>query len=134
MKLDKKMKIAIGVVVVFVLLVTLTQCAIAGGYGNNVTNNYYAADEYITNKSVTTGVSDNDLAEGVATALAAGHHFDYSTTQVQIGLTGAYYDDESAISVGVAKRWKDVDALWHGAYSTSGNDEHGIVAGATWRF
>jgi hypothetical protein len=93
----------------------------------------------IENYRITTGVSNSDLAKGLATVGAAQHQFDYSTTDLQFGISGAWYDDKTAISLGIAKRFaKDSwapNALFHGSFSGnggSGNDNL-LQVGATFR-
>ncbi len=140
------MNILEKITIVFVLVLISSWVMASGKHHGDITiNNFYEIPEpppgsnvmdpgTVTYISVTSGVSDSDLAKAIATALATGHQFDYSTTKIQASALGAYYDDQTAMSVGIAKRWKEVDALWHAAYSTNGDSKYGVVAGATWRF
>ena len=86
--------------------------------------------------TITSGVSDKDLAEGIATAIAGGgHQFDFATFDWQGSVTAAFELDENAdaVSFGVGKRWESIDALFHGGYTQMGSSDF-IQIGATFRF
>jgi len=95
----------------------------------NVTNNWN-----VSPMTITDGVSDSDLARGIATALATNHPFDFSTTDWQASVNAAFYDDEDAVSFGIGKRFDAIgDALWHGSYSQNGSID-AFTVGAVFRF
>ena len=100
---------------------------------NSVTNNYYADENGST--SITSGLSDNEIAELLTTGVAAGsHQFDFSTTDWQGSITGAWYDDQDAVSFGLARRWdKFGRVLLHGNYTQNGGEDLWVVGG-TFRF
>jgi len=136
-------------VVCAVIISTLFTTAIAGGKHEVIEltiNNYYEspASPPITNTNaapvtsdsytITEGISDSNLSEGLAGAMAIGaHQFDYSTQDYQGSVTGAYYEGENAISLGIAKRWDKVNALFH-ASTTQINSDYAVVVGGTFRF
>lgn len=100
----------------------------------------YKCDVYITEEvtqnvtSITEGISDEELAKGLSTSFAAGgHHFDFATLRWQGSVVGAWYDSESAVSFGMAKRFEKFDALWHGSYTENG-ENGAVVGGVTFRF
>jgi hypothetical protein len=90
----------------------------------------------VENYSITEGVSTTDLARGVAMS-GASHQFDFSTQDLQLGVTGASFDGEQALSLGVAKRFaKDSwvpNALFHGSFSTTGSSDELYTFGVTFR-
>ena len=90
--------------------------------------------EEITNLSITEGVSASDLAEGIATAAAINHQFDFSYSGWQGSINGAWYEDQNAVSFGLANRFDFMDkALLHGSFTqTNGNSL--ITVGGTFRF
>lgn len=93
-------------------------------------------DVYEQNTTITGGVSDEELSRGLAAAAAvSSHHFDFGTFAWQASITGAWVMEEStdAISASVGKRFKGMDALWHGSVSRSGDLEL-LTVGATFRF
>ena len=90
----------------------------------------------VNNTTITEGVSSTDLARGVAMA-GAQHNFDYSTTDWQLGVSGANYESEAALSLGIAKRFGDnawiPNILLHGSFSTTGSSDELITFGAVFR-
>jgi hypothetical protein len=95
---------------------------------NNVTNNHFTEET-----TITSGVSDKDLAEALSLAYSMNFHFDMATYDWQAGVTGAIYDDENAVSFGLAKRFQKMDALWHIAAGQNGSNE-ALVGGVVFRF
>lgn len=94
---------------------------------NNATSNYYETT------MITNGVSDKDLAQALALSFSMNHPFDFATHDWQGSVTGAYYDDENAVSFGVGKRFKKMDALWHIEAGQNGSNE-ALVGGVVFRF
>ena len=94
--------------------------------GSNTTNNYYPM-------TIIDGVSDSDLAKGIATAAAVNHPFDYSVQDWQASINGAFYDDEDAVSFGIGKRFDKMNALWHSSFTQNGSESLYTV-GAVFRF
>ena len=127
----------IAILAAALILLILGPVVMAGGYNktvNNVTNNYYEVTEQ--SFTITDGVSDKDLAEGIATAIAAGaHQFDFATFDWQGSVTAAFEPDENvdSVSFGIGKRWESIDALWHGGYTQIGDSDF-VQIGATFRF
>lgn len=106
----------------------------ANATGRDNTNNYYDTDNnYYETNTITSGVSDSELAEGLSLAMSMNHPFDYNTLKWQGSITGAYYDDENAVSFGVAKRFEKMDALWHIEAGQNGSEE-AFVGGVVFRF
>ena len=136
----KKMvlKLFIGMVILITCLIAYEAAFAHGSHNhdividNSTTNNPVV--EVRTN-TITSGLSDSDISDALATAGAIGaHQFDFSTTDLQGSLTGAFYDSQDAISFGMAKRWQKFDnAMFHGAYSRV-DDEDMWVVGGTFRF
>lgn len=84
----------------------------------------------VTELTVTSGLSEKDIAEGISGAIAAGsHQFDYTTTRWQLSLTGAWLLDESEdnFSVGLGKRFGEdsflPNSLFHGSYTPIGDGD-----------
>lgn len=102
---------------------------------NNITEVTEVTEVYDNSMTIIEGVSDDDLASALSVGAASGgHQFDFSTTDWQGSVVGAWYDDQDAVSFGVAKRWDKLGkALMHGAYTQNG-DEHLVVIGGTFRF
>lgn len=117
-------------------------------HGDITINNYYEYPEpppgsntidqnTVNNFSVTSGVSDSDLQQGLAAALAGGsHQFDYSTTDWQLSITGVWEvsdEEETGYSFGVGKRWKEMeyvpDALFHMSYTPNGSQNYLMFGG-----
>ena len=107
-------------------------------------NNYYDNPQppSVTSASnepmiMSIGISDEDLSEALATALAANHQFDFSTQSWQASVNAAFElsnDNENNVSFGVAKRWETIDALFHASYTPYASDKGWITVGSTWRF
>lgn len=121
-----------------IILFLLSFSAFAGGrhdhgiiINNYETNNYYDVTE-IT-ETVDPGVNNSDISAGIALAIATNHPFSYLTPKWQGSINASRYDGETGLSFGVAKRFKSVDALFHGSYSRS-SDDYGMNAGMVWRF
>ena len=98
----------------------------------NVTN--------VTNTSITAGLSTDELAAGMAIAMASGgHQFDFSTSDWQGSIVGAWQlggADENAASVAVGKRFSDdfmPNTLFHFTYTPDGDDDW-VMFGGTFRF
>lgn len=94
----------------------------------------------INNMTIIQGVSDEDLAKGIATAMAAGgHQFDFSYSGYQGSLVGTWQlsdETEDGVSFAVAKRWKETfmpNVLLHLTYTPNGSDDW-IMVGGTFRF
>ena len=132
-------------IVTTVILFGIAPQVMAGGYkspditiNQDITVNTYqqAPESAATPLSITHGISDRDLAEGIATALAGGsHQFDFATFDFQASISAAFEPDEEvdAVSFGVAKRWEKVDALFHGGFTRQGSSDF-VQVGGTWRF
>lgn len=122
--------IIVMVVAAAFLLATQAQ---ASCYRHCVTNNYYETN----NMTITNGVSDSELEAALTvTASAGGHQFDFSTTDWQGSIVGAWYEDESAVSFGVGKRFKEdflPNTLLHMNYTQNGSEDLWVVGG-TFRF
>ncbi len=84
---------------------------------------------------ITGGLSDSEVAELLTVGVAAGsHQFDFSTQDWQGSVTGSWYDDENAVSFGLAKRWDRFgQVLLHGNLTQNGS-ENLYVFGGTFRF
>jgi hypothetical protein len=123
-------------VLVVIIALVLWDTASATGK-NNTINNYYTTEVtevYETdNTRITSGVSDEELAEAMSLAFSMNHPFDYNTLRWQGSITGAHYDDENAISFGIAKRFEKMDALWHVEAGQNGSNE-AFVGGVVFRF
>ena len=69
-------------------------------------------------------------------ASSGGHQFDFSTTDWQGSIVGAWYDDQDAVSFGVAKRFSETflpNVLLHGNYTQNGSEDLWVIGG-TFRF
>ena len=97
------------------------------------TINYYETPNEITETTITSGIGADELARGIATAGAVNHAFDFATERWQGSVIGAFYEDETAVSFGLAKRFEKIDALWHGSFTENGSAQL-ITFGASWRF
>lgn len=117
------------IVAALVLLVSAVQA-----HDINITNNI---DTHSHDSMLTSGVDDDELAALLTVAASAGgHQFDFSTTDWQGSITGAWYDDEDAVSFGVAKRFSEdflPNVLLHGNYTQNGSDDLWVIGG-TFRF
>ena len=156
--LKKEVKFAIVILatllmITFVIMI-FSDAEASGKHGHDITiNNYYEYPDpsgiqdinyldggSINNVSVTTGVSDKDLQQGLAAALAGGsHQFDYSTTDYQASVVGVWEmssENETGYSFGFGKRFKEhkyiPDALFHLSY-TPNDDQDYVGFGATFR-
>jgi len=88
----------------------------------------------VRTNTITSGLSDEDIAGALTAGAASGaHQFDYSTQDWQGSITGSWYDGEDAVSFGVGKRWEKVDALFHGSYTQNGSEDLYVIGG-TFRF
>lgn len=100
---------------------------------NNIDTHTHTLDEV----TLTDGLSDSEVAALLTVAASAGaHQFDFSTTDWQGSITGAWYDDEDAVSFGVAKRFSEdflPNVLLHGNYTQNGSDDLWVIGG-TFRF
>ena len=156
MKKEYKIALRVGLVLalIIILAVIFKPAEASGNHGHDITvNNYYEYPDpsgiqdinyldggSINNVSVTTGVSDKDLQQGLAAALAGGsHQFDYSTTDYQVSVAGVWEmssENETGYSFGFGKRFKEhkyiPDALFHLSY-TPNDDQDYVGFGATFR-
>ena len=135
--MNKEFYITIAVIIIIVagaLWVTAGASKWHGG-DTTVNNNFNDVTEITEVSTITTGVSDKELAEGLAGAASAGsHQFDFSYSGYQGSVTGAFIDSEDSVSFGLAKRFKKVDALIHGSYTRVLDNDHLWVIGTTFRF
>jgi len=132
--LKKEVKLAILILcglLVFTLVISMFSDAEAS---------CYSCQPEVNNYSVTNGVSDSDLAAGIAMGMAGGgHKFDFSTQDNQASVIYARQfneEDKYAYSFGYARRWDELGkALFHVSFTPSqeGNGDYGLV-GATFRF
>ena len=150
--MKKEHRLAIKILIVLALIAILAAIFTPAQAGRDITiNNYYEYPEpppgsnvidqnTVNNFSVTSGVSDSDLQQGLAAAIAGGsHQFDFSTTDYQLSISGVWEvsdENETGYSFGFGKRWKEhkyiPDALFHMNYTpNSGQDYVGV--GATFR-
>lgn len=74
-----------------------------------------------------------EISKAVALSLASNHPFDFATKQWQASVNGGYYDGQNALSMGLAKRFEGMDALWHTSYGQN-SGKHGVTLGAVFRF
>jgi len=95
-------------------------------------NNYYDVTEVTQVNEVSNDMS-NDYIQGIALAIATNHPFDYVTNKWQGSVNASRYSGETGLSFGIAKRFKDIDALFHSTYGRSSNNQ-AVTAGAVWRF
>lgn len=134
----------IGVFLMLALLESASAHDIDINSGNTI-NNYYVTEvtEVIRPESPTTityGMSDVDLAKGIATAMAAGgHQFDFSTSDWQGSIVGAWQlggDDENNASFALGKRFSESfmpQTMLHMTYTPDGDDDW-LMVGGTFRF
>ena len=88
------------------------------------------ADNY--HHGTTDTIVNNTTYEGVALGIAvAQHHFDFGTKVWQGSVGVGYYNDNSAISLAVAKRFNRVLV---NVSTTFKDEEPAIGAGINWRF
>jgi hypothetical protein len=127
--LNKEFYITIAIIIILVsgaLWVTAGASKWHGG-DTTVNNNFNDVTEITEVSTITTGVSDKELAEGLAGAASAGsHQFDFSYSGYQGSITGAFIDSEDS--------FKKVDALIHGSYTRVLDNDHLWVIGTTFRF
>ena len=134
---------ATGVLLIMLALIALP--AFADKYvipeitiNNYLDQNPQPSTQTVENTTITTGISDRDLARGLAASFAAGgHQFDFSTTDWQGSITGAWQlsqEEENAVSFGIAKRFdRFARVLTHVNYTENGSDNW-LVVGGTFRF
>ena len=96
-----------------------------GTTNNNTTNNYYTA-EYVTNSVVI----NRSVALGLA---ASGLNFERDTESMQWAIAAGFYEDEDAMSFGLAKRISDTKMLLNGSVSVT-NKTKGYSFGLSGRF
>jgi len=66
--------------------------------------------------------NNSGAALGIA---AAQHSFDYDTNALQMGVAGGYFQGNSAVSIGIGKKFKNV--LINGSFGSElGNSGYGI--------
>ena len=126
-------KIFIGMVILISVLILLFDSdAMAGGNHIITINNYYEKPAPpdpppITEMKITSGISGDELGQGIATAAAIGAlgPFDYSTIDYQWAASGSYEtgNDQNAYAAGIMKRWEGIDAAWGIRFSQQGDDE-----------
>ena len=128
--------IVVGIAVAIAAALFFASQVMAGGKHTHTVPDPVVTTTSIENYSITEGVSNTDLARGVAMA-GAQHNFDFSTTDWQLGVSGANYESEAALSLGVAKRFGDnawiPNILLHGSFSTTGSSDELITFGAVFR-
>ncbi len=82
------------------------------------------------------GVSDSDFAKGLSLSFAmAGMDFTNTTTKLQLGISGSWYDGENSLAFGVAQT---VDSTTFGDVMFSfkvgsANDHRAGVLSAIWK-
>ncbi len=78
-----------------------------------------------------------NYVKAIAGAMASGaHQFDYSTTDYQASIIGTWQvggGHEDGFSIGIGKRFSDMDVLFHGSYTPIGSDDW-VTFGGTFRF
>ena len=131
-----KTEIIIIAVVALIALGLVWAGAQAGGKHTHTAPAPVVTTTSVENYSITEGVSSTDLARGIAMA-GASHQFDFSTQDLQLGVTGATFDGEQALSLGVAKRFANnswvPNALFHGSFSTTGSSDELFTFGVSFR-
>jgi len=110
------------------VLMMLSFSAFAGGYHKH--NIDYTTVYEVTENSYSI---DNDTSKLMALSIASSHPFDYATNKIQASINTGYYDGENAVSFGIAKNFKDIDALIHSSYGNGGGKHAGTV-GVTFRW
>jgi hypothetical protein len=123
--------VAVTILIIIFMIIDEVQAS-----GVTVNNNFNETVEVIETTTITNGVSDKELAEGLAMALAAGgHQFDFATYDWQGSIVGSYEsgEEENAVSFGLGKHFKKMDALLHTSYTQS-SGEHYVTFGGTFRF
>ena len=132
-----KTEIIIIAVVALIAIGLVWVGAQAGGKHTHTAPAPVVTTTSVNNTTITSGVSDTDLARGIAMSGAANQQFDFSTQDLQLGVTGATFDGEQALSLGVAKRFaKDSwvpNALFHGSFSTTGSSDELFTFGISFR-
>ena len=122
------------------ILFLISFSVFAGGRHDHdveITNNYYETINNYYDVTEVTQVNevsnDSDHNRAIALSLANNSAFDYVTHQLQTSINAARYEGETGLNLGIAKRFKSVDALFYGSYSRSG-DKKGVSAGAVFRW
>lgn len=118
-----------------VILFLISSTALAGGrHDHEITiNNYETNNYYDVTEAVESGGDSPYSNRAIAMALANNTPFDYVTHQLQTSINASRYEGETGLNLGIAKRFKSVEALFYGAYSRSG-DQKGVSAGAVFRW
>jgi hypothetical protein len=117
--------IAVTVLIIIFMLIDEAQ---AGGWYSS------PPPEPVVMTTITTGISHDELSAGLSAASAAGgHQFDFGTYDWQGSVVGAWYDEEDAVSFGAGKRFRKLDAMFHGSYTQNGSDDL-YMFGGTFRF
>jgi hypothetical protein len=142
----KELLWALGMVAGLFMLMLYWDAAQASHYGdvdididNSTTNNYYD-QEAAGPTSITAGMSDKDLAAGLAMSMAAGsHQFDFSTQDNQLSVTYVIQiedEEQRGYSIAYARRWDRLgQALLTVSYTPSQDDIGDyVVFGGTIRF
>ena len=98
-------------------------------------NDYYSGDLNITfDSSDVSKPVDNSNTSGVALGIAATqHHFDFGTYKWQGSLGLGRFENNTAISIGIAKRLKDEDVMINGSFGME-NGRTGGGIGLNGRF
>lgn len=144
-KQSKMILLVAGVLFALFIYLALTDSVLAHdkhhNHDHNTTiNNYYNETNEACSLCINSGISESDMNEIVASALAGGsHQFDFSTTHWQLSVTGATstsdWDEDSEFSFGAGKRFgKDhwmPNALYHIEYTPDIGDTDYISFGAT---
>ena len=77
-------------------------------------------------------IVNNTTSEGVALGIAvAQHHFDFGTNSWQGSVGAGYFDDDTALSLAIGKRFGRM--LINGSVSYE-DDKTGLGVGLNWRF
>jgi hypothetical protein len=133
----------------YLILLLFSTSVLASRYDHEVTINQtfvnetieetYVTEEYITENYITQEyfvepiLSEKAVAKLMSLAVATNHPFDYVTKDYQFSVNSAWFSGESSLSFGLAKRFDNIDALFHSTYGQA-NGEHAVTFGALWRF
>ena len=129
----------IVIIALFVLTMILINTASAHHttINNNITEVTEITEVYDYSTTLIEGISEDDLHAGLSvTAASGGHQFDFSTTDWQGSIVGAWYEEQDAVSFGVGKRFDESfmpNTLLHGSYTQNGSDDLWVFGG-TFRF
>lgn len=135
-RFKQRKALQIGAVVLLIIIIGIIwDTARATGCCKNTTN---ITNNYFSETTITSGVSNSELAEGLAaTAAHGGHQFDYSVKDWQGSIVGGFIQgdhDENAVSFAVGKRFERIDALFHTGFTQINSDDRLFTVGGTFRF